>query len=113
MNAVQHQGRAEAAAARRQHLKRHFVGRERLQAMPQPFDLDRVDAGAGAAGIDQPAVGIVASQCERLGGQSRRVRQDGDSRCRTLSTVAAQAVAASAPFTTKWSWKNFLCSSCS
>jgi len=38
MNAAQHQGRAEAAAARRRHLKRHFVGRERLQAMPQPFE---------------------------------------------------------------------------
>jgi hypothetical protein len=65
MNAVQHQGRAEAVAARRRHLKRPLVGRERLQAMPQPFGLGRVDAGAGAAGIDQPAVGIVASQCER------------------------------------------------
>ena len=39
--------------------------------------------------------------------------QDDGSRDRTLSIVAAQAAAASAPFTTKWSRKNFLCSSCS
>ena len=51
MHAAQHERRAEAAAARRRHLERHFVGRERLQAMPQPFKLGRVDAGAGAAGM--------------------------------------------------------------
>ena len=104
MNAAQHQGRAEAAAARRRHLSgilsvasgcRGCHRRLRSAAL--------MPVGAGVAGIDRPAVGIVASQCERLGGQSRRVRQAGDSRCRTLSTVAAQAAAASAPFTRKWS----------
>ena len=33
--------------------------------MPQPFKLGRVDAGAGAAGIDQPAVGIVIGEQQR------------------------------------------------
>jgi hypothetical protein len=30
--------------------------------MPQPFQFGGVDAGAGAAGIEQPAVGIVVGE---------------------------------------------------
>jgi hypothetical protein len=66
MHGAQNKRRSETAAARRRHLERHFVGRERLQAMPQPLvELGRVDAGAGAAGIDQLAVRIVIGEQQR------------------------------------------------
>ena len=60
-----------------------------------------LDVGAESFAHDRRSCGLTC------------VCQDGDRRRAMLSTVAAQAAAASAPLTTKWSWKNFLCSSCS
>jgi hypothetical protein len=65
MYTAEHQGRAEAAGARRRHVERHFVGRKRLQAAPQPLKLGGVDAGADAAGINQTSVGIVVGEQQR------------------------------------------------
>jgi hypothetical protein len=39
MNAAENAGRPETAAARRRDIERHCVGRERVQAAPQPFKL--------------------------------------------------------------------------
>jgi len=56
MHAAEHQGRSEATGARRRDLERHLIDRKRLQPTPQPLQLGLLDAGAGAAGIDQPSV---------------------------------------------------------
>jgi hypothetical protein len=44
------------------HLERHLVDGKRLQAAPEAFELFLFDAGAGAAGIDEPPVGIVVGE---------------------------------------------------
>jgi len=59
MHAAENQRRAEAAAARRRCVKRHLGCGERLKPAPQPLQFRLRDAGAGAAGIDQPAARIV------------------------------------------------------
>jgi hypothetical protein len=45
--------------------ERHRVDRKRLQSAPQPLQLRLLDAGAGAAGIDKPAVWIVVGEQQR------------------------------------------------
>jgi hypothetical protein len=62
MHAAEAERRSEPAAARRRHVERHSVGRERLQAPPQALEFGGIDAGAGAAGIDQPSAGIVIGE---------------------------------------------------
>src|ERR1700730_7922544 len=62
MHAAEDQWRSEAAGARRRHLERDGVGSKRLQPSPQPLQLRLLDAGADAAGIDQPAVAIVVGE---------------------------------------------------
>jgi hypothetical protein len=62
MHATEDQRRAEVAGARRRDLERHFIGGKRLQAAPQPFELGGVDAGAGAAGIDEALIWIVVGE---------------------------------------------------
>jgi hypothetical protein len=52
-------GRALAA------MRFEKLGGERLQAPPQPFQLGLLDAGFGAAGIDQPPVRIVIGEQQR------------------------------------------------
>jgi hypothetical protein len=61
----EHERRAEAAATRRRDVERHLVGRQRLQPAPESFKLGGVDAGAGAAGIDQQPVRIVVGEQQR------------------------------------------------
>jgi hypothetical protein len=51
-----------AAGARRRDVERHFISSKRLQGAPQPHEFGGVDTGAGAAGIDQPSVGIVIGE---------------------------------------------------
>jgi hypothetical protein len=62
IHAAQDQWRSEAAVARRRRLERHLVDRKRLQPAPQPRQLRMCDAGAGAAGIDQPPIRIVIGE---------------------------------------------------
>src|SRR3974390_459455 len=46
MHAAEHEGRAEAGAARRREVKRHLVRGERLQPPPQALKLCGVEAAA-------------------------------------------------------------------
>ena len=62
MDAAQDQRRSEAAVARRRDIERHLGRRQRLHAAPQPFELRVADAGAGAAGVNEPPIGIIIGE---------------------------------------------------
>jgi hypothetical protein len=65
MDAPEHQRRAEAAGARRRRFERHFVRNQRLQPAPQARELRLLDAGAGAAAIDEASFRIVIGEQQR------------------------------------------------
>ena len=62
MHAAQNERRAEPAGARRRHVERHIGRRQGLEAAPQAFKLRPVEAGADAAGINQPVIRVVISE---------------------------------------------------
>src|SRR5580704_14136536 len=62
MDAAQDQRRSEAAVARRRDIERHLGRRQRLHAAPQPFELRVADAGAGAAGVNEPPIAIIIGE---------------------------------------------------
>jgi hypothetical protein len=55
-------------------VERHLGRGKRLESAPQPFKLGLPDAGAGAAGIDQPSVRIVVGEQQRAEPRSPPLR---------------------------------------
>ena len=65
MHAAEDERGAKPPRARWRHVQRHLGRGKRLEAAPEPFQLRIVDASPGAAGINQPPVGVVRREQKR------------------------------------------------